>query len=432
LLTAQTRPGESGLIWTAWPDNPASISATSHLRVGLDLAATIHGTVSLMPHLRVRLPALRHTYEIKIGPGLLSEIGSQARASLRPDASRIAVISNRTVFNLYGENVMKSLRRAGFFPVHWLMKDGERFKSLSSLEQALTFLSQARLERSDAVIALGGGVVGDLAGFAAATYLRGVAFIQAPTTLLAQIDASIGGKTAVNLSSGKNLVGAFHQPNLVVIDSDTLATLPARELTAGWCEAVKQGAAGDRKLFDRTVSFLRNHGPQFSQDANGSKAQTQACAAIAAHCRFKASVVAGDEREDIQRTDYRSRRILNFGHTTGHALESVTRYRRFRHGEAVGYGMLVAAEMSKSLGMLSLDEVELLREAITLCGPLPRANDLAIEQIMRAMTTDKKSVRGATKWVLLERLGRARIVDGGKISARVLRAALRVGLQSFS
>jgi len=385
-----------------------------------------------MPHLRVRLPALRHTYEIRIGPGLLSEIGSRARASLSPDAGRIAVISNQTVFDLFGEKVTKSLRRAGFSSVHWLMKDGERFKSLSSLEQALTFLSQAGLERSDAVVALGGGVVGDLAGFAAATYLRGVAFIQAPTTLLAQIDASVGGKTAVNLSSGKNLVGAFHQPNLVVIDSDTLATLPARELTAGWCEAVKQGAAGDRKLFDQTVTFLRNHGPEFSQNSNVSKVQTQACAAIAAHCRFKASVVAGDEREDIQRTDYRSRRILNFGHTTGHALERVTRYRRFRHGEAVGYGMLVAAELSKSLGMLSPGEVELVREAITLCGPLPRANDLAIDQIVQAMATDKKSVRGATKWILLERLGRARIIDGRKISARVLRAALRVGLQSFS
>jgi 3-dehydroquinate synthase len=385
-----------------------------------------------MPHLKVRLPARRHTYEIKIGPGLLSEIGSQARASLTSGARRIAVISNQTVFDLFGTKVIKSLRRAGFSPAHWLMEDGERFKSLRSLEQALAFLSQARLERSDAVVALGGGVAGDLAGFAAATYLRGVAFIQAPTTLLAQIDASVGGKTAVNLSSGKNLVGAFHQPTLVVIDSDTLATLPARELTAGWCEAVKQGAAGDRQLFDKTVSFLRNHGPDFSHNSAGKKAQTQVCATIAAHCRFKASVVAGDEREDIQRTDYRSRRILNFGHTTGHALESVTRYRRFRHGEAVGYGMLVAAEISKSLGMLSLNEVELLREAITLCGPLPRASDLALDQIMRAMAIDKKSVGGATKWILLERLGKARIIDGRKISAGVLRAALRVGLQSFS
>lgn len=384
-----------------------------------------------MPHLKVRLPATRHTYEIRIGPGLLSEIGPQARASLGPGAGRIAVLSNQTVFGLFGEKVIKSLRRAGFSPVHWLMKDGERFKSLGSLEQALTFLSQARLERSDAVLALGGGVVGDLAGFAAATYLRGVAFIQAPTTLLAQIDASVGGKTGVNLYSGKNLVGAFHQPKLVVIDSDTLATLSTRELTAGWCEAVKQGAAGDLKLFDQTVSFLRNHGPSFSQDSTQRRTATRVCATIAAHCRFKASIVAGDEREDIQRTDHRSRRILNFGHTTGHALESVTRYRRFRHGEAVGYGMLVAAEISKSLGMLSLAEVELLRAAVALCGPLPRANDLAIDQILRAMATDKKSVGGATKWVLLERLGRARIIDGGKIPARVLRAALRAGLQSI-
>ncbi len=382
-----------------------------------------------MPLVRVRLPARHHQYEIKIGPDLLSELGREARAIVGPKARRIAVISNPTIFDLFGKQVNKSLRGAGFIPASWLMKDGERYKSLRSLEQALAFLSEARLERTDAIVALGGGVVGDLAGFAAATYLRGMAFIQVPTTLLAQIDASVGGKTAVNLPAGKNLVGAFHQPKLVLIDTETLRTLPPRELTAGWCEAVKQGAAGDRKLFDRTVRLLSSR--DFSLYFHEKKSQTEVCATIAAHCRFKASIVAGDEREEIGRDDRRSRRILNFGHTTAHALESLTGYRRFRHGEAVGYGMLVAGEISKHLGMLVPRELELLREAVALCGPLPRADDLATDQIVRAMANDKKSVAGDTKWVLLERVGRARIVDGREISARVLRASLRSGLRSI-
>jgi 3-dehydroquinate synthase len=382
-----------------------------------------------MPLVRVRLPAHRHQYEIKIGPDLLSELGREVRASVGPGARHIAVISNRTVFDLFGKQVTKNLGDTGFIPASWLMKDGERYKSLRSFERALAFLSEARLERTDAIVALGGGVVGDLAGFAAATYLRGIAFIQVPTTLLAQIDASVGGKTAVNLPAGKNLVGAFHQPKLVLIDTETLRTLPPRELTAGWCEAVKQGAAGDRKLFDRTVRLLSSR--DFSLYLHEKKSQTEVCATIAAHCRFKASIVSGDEREEIGRDDRRSRRILNFGHTTAHALESLTGYRRFRHGEAVGYGMLVAGEISKNLGMLASGELELLREAVALCGPLPRADDLATDQIVRAMANDKKSVGGATKWILLDRLGRARIVDGREISTRVLRASLHTGLRSL-
>jgi 3-dehydroquinate synthase len=205
----------------------------------------------------VRLTAREINYKIKVGPGLISQLGDAAREAIGVRGRRALVISNRRVFDLFGKAVARALRSANFEVSHWLMKDGEQHKSLNSLEQALTFLGKSGLERTDSVVALGGGVVGDLAGFAAATYLRGVAFIQVPTTLLAQIDASVGGKTAVNTPAGKNLVGAFHQPRLVVIDTDTLQTLPQRELTAGWCEAVKQGAAGDRKLFDRTVRLLR-------------------------------------------------------------------------------------------------------------------------------------------------------------------------------
>ena len=318
-----------------------------------------------MPCVQVRLPARKQNYEIKIGAGALSTLGAEARACLGSDARRVALISNSTVFDLYGKRVLQSLKVENFNSVRWLMPDGERHKSLRSLEQALSFISEARLERSDVVIALGGGVVGDLAGLAAAVYLRGVPLIQLPTTLLAQIDSSVGGKTAVNLPAGKNLAGAFHQPSLVLIDTKTLRTLTPRELTAGWCEAVKQGAVAGRKLFDQTVGFLSSGGDLDEL--------------IAAQCRFKASIVARDEREEITRTDRRSRRILNFGHTTAHALEKVTGYRRFRHGEAVGRGMLVAGEMSKSLGMLASGELESLREAVRLCGPLPCAHDLPID-----------------------------------------------------
>src|SRR5260370_16054316 len=213
-----------------------------------------------MPQVQVRLPARKQNYEIEIGAGTLSTLGAEARARLGSGARRVALISNATVFDLYGQQVQRSLQAERFKVVHWLMPDGERHKSLRSLEQLLSFISEARLERSDAVIALGGGVVGDLAGFAASVYLRGLPLVQVPTTLLAQIDSSAGGKTGVNLPPGKNRPGAFHQPSLVLIDTKTLRTLPPRELTAGWCEAVKQGAVASGKLFRQTVDFLGRGG----------------------------------------------------------------------------------------------------------------------------------------------------------------------------
>jgi 3-dehydroquinate synthase len=385
-----------------------------------------------MPQIQVRLPARQTNYEIKIGAGLLSHLGREVRTVLGPHARRAALISNPIVFDHYGKQALQSLKAGNFKTAHWLMSEGERHKSLMSWEQAIEFLTTSGIERGDAVVALGGGVVGDLAGFAAATYLRGIAFVQVPTTLLAQIDASVGGKTGVNLAAGKNLVGAFHQPRVVLIDIETLRTLPRRESTSGWCEAVKQGAVGSRKLFDQARHLLRRSGTDFSLWLQNADTQTEVCATIAAHCRFKAAIVAGDEQEDINRADHRSRRILNFGHTIAHALEKVTGYRRFRHGEAVGYGMLVAGEISKNVGMLAAGELESLREAVRLCGPLPPAHDLAIDGIIRAMKHDKKSVGGVTRWVLLERIGRARIVDGNQIDKRLLRSSLRAGLQALS
>jgi 3-dehydroquinate synthase len=375
----------------------------------------------------VRIQERREKYEVTIGAGTLARLGRVARRTLAPAARRIALISNRKVFELYGERASQSLTGADFTVAHWLMNDGERFKTTRTLERALAFLSDTRLERSDAVVALGGGVVGDLAGFASAVYMRGLPFLQVPTTLLAQVDASVGGKTAVNTNAGKNLIGAFHHPRAVVIDTDTLKTLPPRELTAGWCEGIKQGAAGDSALFDKTYNFLRGRASGETGERALSLEQL-----IAAQVAFKASIVAGDEREDVTRTDASSRRILNFGHTTAHALEAMTGFRRFRHGEAVGYGMLVAGEISKGLGLLDRSELELLRDAVRFCGRLPRADDLSGTEILGHLAHDKKSVGGHLKWVLLERIGRARIVDGREIGQRLLRASLRAGLQTMS
>jgi 3-dehydroquinate synthase len=382
-----------------------------------------------MRRVNVRLAA-RQSYEIEIGAGALRRLGDIARGALPADARRIAVVSNRRVFDLYGAGVVRNLRASRFKVSHWLMGDGERHKNLKTAEKALAHFSESKLERTDAVVALGGGVVGDLAGFAAAVYLRGIAFLQVPTTLLAQIDASVGGKTAVNTRDGKNLIGAFHQPRAVVISTETLQTLPPRELTAGWCEAIKQGAVGDRRLFDKTRRFLFAEADD--ETARGLKRTylraEELADLIAAQCAFKAKIVAEDEREDVARTDARSRRILNFGHTTAHALEAVTRYRRFRHGEAVGYGMFVAGEISERLGMLDALELESLRACVRLAGRLPRADDLDERAILRAIDSDKKSVGGNVRWVLLERIGRARIVSGQDIPPRVVRAALRAAL----
>lgn len=383
-----------------------------------------------MRRVSVRLPA-RETYEIEIGAGALDGLGDTARRALSVHARRIVVVSNPRVFDLYGAGVVRNLRAANFNVAHWLMGDGERHKNLNSLKRALAFFSASRLERSDAVVALGGGVVGDLAGFASAVYLRGVAFLQVPTTLLAQIDASVGGKTAVNTREGKNLIGAFHQPRAVVISTETLSTLPPRELTAGWCEAIKQGAVGDRRLFTQTRRFLSTG--RINETAHELKRTPQErgdelAALIAAQCAFKAKIVADDEREDVGRTDARSRRILNFGHTTAHALEAVTNYRRFRHGEAVGYGMIVAGEISQRLGMLDASELESLRACVRLAGRLPRADDIDERAILHAIASDKKSMSGQVRWVLLERIGRARIVGGQEIPPRVVRAALRAAL----
>jgi len=377
-----------------------------------------------MKVLRVALQSSPQDYDIKISCGLLPRLGNETQRYLRKQGRRIALISNARVFALYGNSAMVSLEKCGFVVSHWLMGDGETHKSFRNLERALAFLSKSGLHRNDAVVALGGGVVGDLAGFAAAVYLRGIALIQVPTTLLAQIDSSVGGKTAVNLPSGKNLVGAFHQPKLVLIDTNTLASLPGRELTAGWCEAVKNGAVSGRTLFQKTRNFLE----QLNSDSKSIQPGDFETL-ISAHIAFKAAIVARDERETLDRIGRFSRRILNFGHTIGHALEAVTHYRYFKHGEAVGHGVLVAGEISKSLGLLSASELELLRDSVRLCGPLPSAN-LDEQAIIDALSHDKKTVAGSIQWVLLKAIGKPQIVNGREISQKLLRASIRSALHN--
>jgi 3-dehydroquinate synthase len=367
----------------------------------------------------VRTKERPHKYEIRVGRELLAQVGSMVRKCVGKRVQRVSIVSNKLVYSLYGTLAHNSLRASGFDVRPCIIGDGESHKSIKTVQQILNFFSESGLERSDCVVALGGGIVGDVAGFAAAVYLRGLPFIQIPTSLLAQVDSSVGGKTGVNLRAGKNLVGSFHQPVAVIADIETLRTLPARELVAGWCECVKQGAVGNRKLFKETTDFLR--ASRSDEDLISSRLE----ALIAAHCAFKASIVAADEREDPSRSDHSSRRILNFGHTIAHSLETVTRYRRFRHGEAVGQGMLVAGELSKNLGLLDETELELLREAVSLCGPLPSAQDLDERAVIDAIAHDKKRTAGHVQWVLLERIGRPRIVDGKEISAALLSKSVR-------
>src|SRR6267378_1663369 len=261
-----------------------------------------------MPVVSVRLPARQRSYEIKIGAGLMSELGREARAVLGPQSPRAALISNPMVFKHYGKLALQSLKAANFKTTHWLMPEGERHKSLGSLAQALKFLTESGIERGDVVVALGGGVVGDLTGFAAATYLRGIAFVQVPTTVLAMVDASVGGKTGVNLREGKNLVGAFHQPRLVAIDVETLRSLPLRERAAGLAEVVKKAVIWDAALFE-----------VLERDAEALLALDESALVpvIARAVEIKAEVVRRDERESDLRM------LLNFGHTLAHAIEAL-------------------------------------------------------------------------------------------------------------
>jgi len=364
-------------------------------------------------------------YEISVSASQLAGTGEWTRNCLGSSATKAVIVSNPTVFAIYGDIVEQSLTRADFRVSISLMKDGERYKNFSSLDSLLEHLLKERLSRDDVIVALGGGVVGDLAGFAAAVYLRGIRFLQVPTTLLAMIDSSVGGKTGINTEFGKNLVGAFHNPAGVLIDVDALQTLPPRELTAGFCEAVKQGAISGRKLFDMTAKYLSDFPPakrQLETDRLGEL--------IAAQVAFKASVVKQDQNESTGRTDARSRKILNFGHTFGHALEKVTKYRRLRHGEAVGYGIMLAGELSKNLDLLPANELNSLNDVVHRAGRLPRISDIETELIYEALKFDKKSSGGNISWILLNGIGKPVIISEKDIPRSALTKAVKTILKS--
>jgi 3-dehydroquinate synthase len=351
-------------------------------------------------------------YDIAVGIAL-AETGKEIRRIVGPETRRVIIVSNKKVFGLYGKAVGDALRKSGFDVSVYLIGDGERFKNLRTFEKTLAAFNSAGLSRTDAVVALGGGVVGDLAGFAASVHLRGVRFIQIPTTLLSMIDSSVGGKTGVNTVFGKNLVGSFYQPAGVLIDTGTLRTLPPREMTAGLCEAVKQAAIAGGKLFAMTRKTLS--GDIFTNDL---------AAFIAAHIRFKAKIISGDEREDPDRTDAASRKILNFGHTVAHALEKATDYRYLKHGEAVGWGIIFAAELSKKLELLPPDEVKLLNDVVHRAGTLPRLNKVDPAAIFDSFRFDKKVVNNSLNWVLLKGIGKPVITSDQNIPRKAIRETI--------
>ena len=356
-------------------------------------------------------------YKVVIGDDLLARSGRIARKVFGKDSKTVCIVSNETVFGLYGGKVSQSLKDAGCEVTVFLMKDGEQYKSIDSVLKALEHFAETKLKRTDVVVSLGGGVVGDLAGFAASIYLRGIKFIQIPTTLLSMVDSSVGGKTGVNAAFGKNTVGTFHQPSGVIVDVNTLATLPTRELTAGFCEIVKHGAIGGRALLAKTSNVLERWSlDRFSTIVDDSDLRSEVSDLIASNVEFKAKIVAGDEREDIKRKDARSRKILNFGHTLAHALEKVTDYKYFKHGEAVGYGILYAAELSKSLALCDKNDVKLLYDVLHRVGALPTLADIDFEVVFEAFRFDKKISGSSLQMVLLKGIGRPVVISTDGIS----------------
>lgn len=346
-------------------------------------------------------------YPIAIEPGLLGGLRRLLAEEHFP--GRAFIVSSPTVWRLHGMAIARALPRVECI----LIPDGERAKTLLTASRVYDALVTAQADRGAGIVAIGGGVVGDTAGFAAATYLRGISIAHVPTTLLAQVDSAVGGKVGVNHALGKNLIGAFHQPRLVVIDPLVLTTLPRREFRAGLYEVVKYGMALDAALFEQVRTNTR---------AIFGRSPEVLSPIIATSCSIKAAVVQEDERERGRR------RLLNFGHTAGHALEAVTKYRRFRHGEAVALGMMVAADLAVARGALRREAREALVELIAALGPLPAIADLRVEDALEAIRHDKKVVDGRLHFVMPVALGRAIVVDD--VTESELAEALgRIGLR---
>ncbi len=346
----------------------------------------------------VLVPLDSRSYQIKIGPGLLARLGREC-AGLGL-GRRAAIISDTNVAPRFARAARRSLESAGFASTLITVAAGETAKSLKTVQACFDRLAQHRLERQSFIVALGGGVVGDLAGFVAATYLRGIAFIQAPTTLLAQVDSSVGGKVGVNLKAGKNLVGAFCQPRLVLCDLEMLDTLPAREYCAGLAEVIKYGIIYDAAFFERLERQL----PKLLRREPGTLA-----AVVARCCEIKAEVVGQDETESGLRA------ILNFGHTVGHALEVVSHYGRYLHGEAISIGQVAAARLSRQVLGLPESHLRRIQQLFQRAG-LPAEANLGRAQrkkVLAAMRLDKKVRAGEIHFVLTRRIGK--VVFGQKV-----------------
>ena len=356
---------------------------------------------------KVRVKLGERSYDICIGKNILRNIGSSLKSfGLSP---RIAIVTNPTVYPLYGAVVAKSLKKAGFDVLSVTIPDGEEYKDLLWAEHVFNILLKAKLDRSSALVALGGGVIGDITGFAASTYMRGISYIQVPTTLLAQVDSSVGGKTGVNHRLGKNMIGTFWQPRLVWIDTATLKTLPGREFLSGLAEVIKHGVIWDGKLFD----FLEAGKKKILNLDNKSIMHI-----IKRSCEIKAEVVSKDERESGLRS------ILNFGHTIGHAIETATGYRRYLHGEAVAIGMCLEAELSGKLKFIGSDKVRRIKSLVESYGlPSEMPEDIDIKHILSSMELDKKVVAGELRFILPERIGKVKIHKG--VSERVIRELLQ-------
>lgn len=346
-----------------------------------------------MKTLRVDLG--HRSYPIVVGSGVLKQAG-RILSKLGFSSAPI-VVTNNLVWQMHGATLRKSLVGSFGSPAVIRIGDGERFKSHETLLRIYEGLFRAHADRRSWILAFGGGVIGDIAGFAAATFMRGIPYAGVPTTLLAQVDSSIGGKVGINVSRGKNLIGAFHQPSAVLSDTDVLATLSKRELASGLYEVVKCGAIRSARL----LQYIDRHLPAILKRRPGPLERV-----IQESSRIKAEVVAGDEREDGMRM------ILNYGHTVGHALEAATSYKRFKHGEAVAWGMIAAVGFGRDLGMLNPAEAERLIRIIRRIAPLPSLEGIGFSALWSALRRDKKFRSGNIRMVLLPRLGATEIVTG--------------------
>jgi 3-dehydroquinate synthase len=333
------------------------------------------------------------SYEIVIQPGILGQIGHVLQSA--GCSGRVGVVTNPVVNHLYGRVVLRALRQAGFSPFFIVVPDGEQAKTVKWMANILDALVTQRVERQDVILALGGGVTGDVAGFAASTYLRGIPFVQVPTTLVAQVDSSVGGKTGVNHPQGKNLIGAFYQPRMVVIDPRVLKTLPPRQWIAGLAEVIKYGMIADKPFFE----YLEHHIEGLRNQSDDVMPHV-----LRRCCEIKAEVVAGDERESGRR------RILNYGHTVGHALEAWGHYKKWIHGEAVGLGMVQEASMAQYLGLCSKDVVERQDDLIKSVGLPSSMPKMKFLDLWQAMQHDKKVIKGDIHCVLPQRIGEVRVV----------------------